>query len=182
MAKPAVFLDRDGTLNIDKGYVHRVEEWEWIPGAIDAIAALKNAGFLVVVVTNQAGVARGYYTEADIDILHGKINEELKQYGAAIDRFYYCPHHPEFGTIRECDCRKPNPGMIYMAQQEMDVDLAGSWLVGDKMSDIQSGMAAGLRSILVLTGYGHLDQALPGGTGLVVNDIAQASDYIIACR
>ncbi len=107
----AVFLDRDGTLNVDKGYVHRIEDWEWIPGAIDAIVLLKKAGFLVVVITNQAGIARGYYTDTEVSHLHTRINEELKEHGATIDGFYHCPHHPEFSA--ECECRKPMAGNIF---------------------------------------------------------------------
>lgn len=180
MTRAAVFLDRDGTLNIDKGYVHHIEDWEWIPGAIDAIAALKKAGFLVIVITNQAGIARGYYDEADMTNLHTRINKELKKHGATIDGFYHCPHHPEFGAIRECECRKPMPGMIDKASQDFDIDLGRSWLVGDKASDIQAGLAAGVNSILVLTGYGKNDHVLLGGDAICVTDIAAASRYIIS--
>ena len=162
MANRAVFLDRDGTLNIDKGYVHRIEDWEWIPGAIEAIAALKKARFLVIIITNQAGIARGYYDEADMNNLHARINEELKEHGATIDGFYHCPHHPEFGAVRECECRKPMPGMI------------------DKASDIQAGLAAGIKSILVLTGYGNKERALLGDDAICVADIAAANRYIIS--
>jgi D-glycero-D-manno-heptose 1,7-bisphosphate phosphatase len=180
VASSAVFLDRDGTLNIDKGYVHRIEDWQWIPGAIDSIAALKKAGFLVIVITNQAGIARGYYDESDMASLHAKINEELTAYNATIDGFYYCPHHSEFGSVRQCQCRKPMPGLIYAAKHDFDIDLAQSWLVGDKASDIQAGLAAGVKSILVLTGYGEHDCALLGDDGIFVSDIAAASRYIIS--
>ena len=178
MPKAAVFLDRDGTLNVDKGYVHRIEDWEWIPGAIDAIAALKKAGFLVIIITNQAGLARGYYDEADMTNLHAMINEELKEHGAKIDGFYHCPHHPEFGSILECECRKPMPGMINQASQDFDIDLGRSWLVGDKASDIQAGLSAGIKSILVLTGYGNKERALLADDANCVTDIAAASRYI----
>ncbi|CAK0769312.1 D-glycero-alpha-D-manno-heptose-1, 7-bisphosphate 7-phosphatase [Gammaproteobacteria bacterium] len=165
---------------MDKGYVHRMEEWEWIPGATDAIAALKKAGFLLIVVTNQAGIARGYYDDADITGLHKRINETLKEQGVVIDGFYHCPHHPEFGEVRECGCRKPLPGMIYEATQDFDIDLDRSWLVGDKLSDIQAGLAAGVKSILVLTGYGRNDCALLGDEGICVADIAAASRFIVS--
>ena len=178
MARAAVFLDRDGTLNIDKGYVHRIEDWEWIPGAIDAITALKKAGFLVIVITNQAGIARGYYDEADMTNLHTRINEELKAHGSAIDGFYHCPHHPEFGAVRECECRKPMPGLIYKASQDFDIDLARSWLIGDKASDIHAGLTAGIKSILVLTGYGSKDRPLLAGDNICVTDILAASRYV----
>lgn len=178
MTNRAVFLDRDGTLNVDKGYVHRIEDWEWIPGAIDAIAALKKAGFLVIVVTNQAGIARGYYDEADVINLHARINEELKGHGAVIDGFYYCRHHPEFGIV--CKCRKPMPGLIYEASRNLDIDLGRSWLVGDKASDIQAGLAAGVKSILVLTGYGNKERTLLAGEDICVTDLMAASRYIIS--
>lgn len=156
MANKAVFLDRDGTLNVEKEYVHRIEDWEWIPGAIDALVALKKAGFLVIVVTNQAGIARGYYTDAEVNRLHAWINQELKKHGAMIDAFYHCPHHPEFSG--ECECRKPRPGMIYQASSDLDVSLSQSWLIGDKASDIQAGLAAGVKPILVSTGYGKTER------------------------
>lgn len=178
MTNRAVFLDRDGTLNVDKGYVHRIDDWEWIPGAIDAIAALKKAGFLVIVITNQAGIARGYYDEAAIANLHTRINEELKEHGATIDGFYHCPHHPEFSSL--CECRKPMPGMIYEAKRDFDIDLNHSWLVGDKASDIRAGLAAGVKSILVLTGYGNIDRTLLGSDDVCVADIVAASRYIFS--
>lgn len=178
MTNKAVFLDRDGTLNVDKGYVHRIEDWEWIPGAIGAIATLRKAGFLVIVVTNQAGIARGYYNEADVTRLHAWLNEELKKHGTAIDGFYYCPHHPEHSG--ECGCRKPMPGMLNEAQQDFDIDFGRSWLVGDKVSDIQAGLAAGVKSILVLTGYGNDDRALLKEEIACVADMTAASNFVIS--
>lgn len=180
MAIAAVFLDRDGTLNIDKGYVHRIEDWEWIPGAIGAIAGFKKAGFLVIVVSNQAGIARGYYHEQDVFNLNVLINRELKEHGTVIDKFYHCPHHPEFGLVRACACRKPLPGMIEKAAQDFDIDLGRSWLVGDKASDVQAGLAAGVKAILVQTGYGNSDRALLGDNDICVTDITAASRHIIS--
>lgn len=180
MTNKAVFLDRDGTLNVDKGYVHRIEDWEWIPGAIDAIVALKKTGFLVIVVTNQAGIARGYYDETAITSLHTRINEELKGHGVAIDGFYHCPHHPELGAVRECECRKPMPGLIYEAKRDFDIDLDRSWLVGDKMSDIQAGLSAGVKPILVLTGYGKKERTLLGDDIICAADVSEASTLIIS--
>lgn len=178
MTNKAVFLDRDGTLNVDKGYVHRIEDWEWIPGAIDAIVALKKAGFLVIVVTNQAGIARGYYTEADVSRLHTWINEELRIHGTTIDGFYHCPHHPEHSG--DCDCRKPKPGMLDEAKLDFDIDFSRSWLVGDKAGDVQAGWAAGVKSILVLTGYGKDERALLKDEAVCTADIAAASSFIIS--
>ena len=178
MTSKAVFLDRDGTLNVDKGYVYRIEDWEWIPGAIDAIVALKKAGFLVIVVTNQAGIARNYYTEADVANLHAWVNGELEKYGVAIDGFYYCPHHPEHGGA--CGCRKPMPGMLYAAKQDFDIDFSRSWLVGDKAGDVQAGLAAGVKSILVLTGYGKEHRALLGEEIVCTADVAAACNFVIS--
>ena len=183
MTSKAVFLDRDGTLNVDKGYVYRIEDWEWIPGAVDAIVALRKAGFLVIVVTNQAGIARGYYNEVDVNRLHAWINEELKKQGAAVDGFYYCPHHPAYSG--ECACRKPMPGMLHEAIRDFDVDINGSWLVGDKAADIHAGLAVGIKPILVLTGYGKEERALLGDGIICAEDIVKASVEIITsldCR
>lgn len=178
MTRPAVFLDRDGTLNLDKGYVHRIEDWEWIPGAIDALVSLRKAGFLVIVVTNQAGIARGYYGEGEVNNLHKEINQELQQHGGRIDGFYHCPHHPEFSAA--CECRKPKPGLIHAACRDFSIDLSRSWLVGDKASDIQAGSAVGLKSILVLTGYGNNECASLAEDGISVPDVGAASHYIIS--
>lgn len=174
----AVFLDRDGTLNVDKGYVHCIEEWEWIPGAIDAIVSFKKAGFLVVVIANQAGIARGYYTDTEVSHLHTRINEELKEHGATIDGFYHCPHHPEFSEV--CECRKPMAGMIYKAKRDFDITLGRSWLVGDKASDIHAGLSAGVKPILVLTGYGKDERTLLGDGIICAADILEASTLIVS--
>jgi len=152
-ARPAVFLDRDGTINVEKNYLFKYEEWEWIAGAQDSIARLNKLGFLVVVVTNQAGIARGLYQERDVERLHQLISAELKESGAAIDAFYFCPHHPDFGGT--CICRKPSSGMILEAARDLHIDLSRSWMVGDKISDIEAGHAAGISTVLVRTGYGE---------------------------
>lgn len=178
MTSKAVFLDRDGTLNVEKGYVYHNEDWEWIPGAIDAIVAFKNAGFLVIVISNQAGIARGYYAEADVIKLHAWMNEELKKHGAVIDGFYFCPHHPEYSG--ECECRKPMPGMLYEAKRDFDIDFGRSWLIGDKVSDIHAGWAAGVKSILVLTGYGNDARALLKEDVVCTADIVAASNFVIS--
>lgn len=154
MAKTAIFIDRDGTINVEKNYLHRIEEWEWIPGSVDAIKAFNNAGFLVIVISNQAGVARGMYTDADINILHSYVDSELARQDARIDAYYYCPHHPEFGQGRHCTCRKPSPELLFRAQSDWNLDLSKSWMIGDKMSDIEAGKSAGVRCVLVATGYG----------------------------
>ena len=154
----AVFLDRDGTINVEKEYLHKVEDFEFIPGAPEAIKRLKDAGLLVIVVSNQSGIARGYFDEQAVETLHQYIQSELADYGTSIDAFYFCPHHPEKGLGPykvACDCRKGNPGMLLQAAREHDIDLQRSFMVGDKLADIEAGERAGCQSLLVLTGYGE---------------------------
>lgn len=177
----AVFLDRDGTINVDHGYVFRAGQFEFIPGAPEAIGRLKDAGYLVIVVTNQAGIARGLYGEAEVHELHRHLNRELERYGGVIDAYYYCPHHPEKGIEpyrRECACRKPSPGMLLQAAADFSLDVGGSFLVGDKLSDIEAGLAAGCVSILVETGYGADVESVPSDVPRVA-DLAAAVDLIL---
>jgi len=160
--RPAVFLDRDGTLNKEAVYLYRVEEFAWIPGAPEAVRRLNEADVLVLVVTNQAGIARGYYTEADVRRLHDHMQTALRRYGAHIDAFYFCPDHPDSplpAYRRDGGCRKPAPGMLREALREWPIDLTRSFLVGDKNIDIEAGRALGLNTLLVETGYGHLHKA-----------------------
>ena len=157
-AHKAVFLDRDGTINVEKDYLHKIEDFEFIPGAPQAIKNLKDAGFLVIVVSNQSGIGRGYFDDKAVETLHAHIQNELATYGTAIDAFYFCPHHPEKGAGDykiECDCRKGAPGMLLQAALEHDIDLQYSFMVGDKLADVEAGERAGCQSILVLTGYGE---------------------------
>jgi len=149
--RPAAFLDRDGVLNRDTGYVHCPEEFDWMPGAKRAVRYLNDRGYLVFVVTNQAGIARGYYRPDDVFSLHGWVNKKLKKSGAHIDRFYFCPHHPEAGDgeyTRVCDCRKPAPGMILAGLDEWPVDPAASFLIGDNQTDVEAAGRAGIRGNL----------------------------------
>lgn len=148
----AIFLDRDGTINIEKNYLYKIKDFEFIHGMPDAIARWNQLGFLVIVVTNQAGVARGYYSENDVDILHRYINEQLSEYNAHIDKFYYCPHHPTEGVgkyKKDCNCRKPKTGLIEKAIKENDIDLSKSYLFGDKESDLEAGNKLSIKSFLV---------------------------------
>ena len=138
MAKsvPAIFLDRDGTINVDHGYVHEIDEFEFIEGAIDAMRQLKEMGYALVVVTNQSGIARGKFTEAQFETLSEWMDWSLADRGVDLDGIYYCPHHPQ-GTVEEyrqtCDCRKPHPGMFISAQEFLHIDMAASYMVGDKL-------------------------------------------------
>ncbi len=150
MAK-AIFFDRDGTLNVDVDYLYRIEDFKWIDGAIDAIKFCNQNNYLAIVITNQSGVARGMYSEDDVNRLHAWMNEELSKVGAHIDAFYYCPHHPRGAVEKysvECDCRKPRPKMILDALNRFDIARDQSLMIGDKQRDIDSGLNAGVRGVL----------------------------------
>lgn len=156
--RKTVFLDRDGTINVEVNYLYRPEDLVLLPGVPEAVRLLNEAGFRVAVVTNQAGVARGYYGEEDVMRLHDYLNRLLERQGAHIDAFYYCPHHPEHGIGKyktDCRCRKPGTGMFEAADRDCPVDRARSFMVGDKLIDTLAGHNFGLRSILVGTGYGE---------------------------
>jgi D-glycero-D-manno-heptose 1,7-bisphosphate phosphatase len=152
LLRPALFLDRDGVLNEDRGYVHRWEDFCWIRGAREAVAAFNARDWWVFVVTNQSGVGRGYYPEADVHALHARMSEALVAAGARIDAFYHCPFHPEALEDRyrhpDPPDRKPNPGMLLRAMADWPVDAARSVMVGDKAIDLEAGRRAGVRSLL----------------------------------
>lgn len=153
----AVFIDRDGTLNVEKDYVHKIADFEFLNGAIEAVRLLNENSFTVVVISNQSGIARGYYAPNDVHILHDHIQRELRKQKAHIDAFFYCPHHPE-GSVEEfrkiCDCRKPKPGMVLQAEKKLNLDLPHSYVVGDHLSDIMLRESIPLTTILVKTGHG----------------------------
>lgn len=152
-----VFLDRDGTINEEVEYLHRAGDLRLLPGVAGALRRLKAWGFKLVVVTNQAGVARGYYGEEEVISLHQYLNSLLAEEGAEIDRFFYCPHHPTHGTgeyRRKCHCRKPETGMFEMAEKYFKVDKARSYMIGDKLLDTEAGRRYGVAAVLVGTGYG----------------------------
>lgn len=172
--QPAVFLDRDGTLIEEVNYLSRVEDLRLFPFTANAVRLLKDAGFLVIVVTNQSGIGRGIYTEADMHRIHEAIQTELS---GAIDAFYFCPHLPDDG----CKCRKPKPGMIECALSDFDIDLKHSWMIGDKKIDVEAGMAASLKTALVLTGYGEQDRSmLEFKPTIIASDLEQAVRNITA--
>lgn len=148
----AVFLDRDGVINIDHGYVHEIDNFNFIPGVFEACASFKKLGYKIFVVTNQAGIARGYYNEEQFALLSDWMVNEFRLNGVMIEKVYHCPHHPEYSG--SCQCRKPEPGMIIAAHSEFQINLAESILVGDKISDIQAAKSAGIgKAFLVRSGH-----------------------------
>jgi D-glycero-D-manno-heptose 1,7-bisphosphate phosphatase len=148
--RPAAFLDRDGVLNVDCGYTHRPEQLEWIKGAPEAVRLLNEAGYYVLVITNQSGIARGFYDEAAVSLFHTFMQDSLAAHGAHIDAFYYCPHHPE-GIIKplavRCRCRKPGPGMLEQGAREWPIDIGASFLIGDKDEDMAAATAFNIRGV-----------------------------------
>jgi D-glycero-D-manno-heptose 1,7-bisphosphate phosphatase len=179
--KRAVFLDRDGTINIEKEYLYRSADFEFIPGVPEAIKILNQAAVMVVVVTNQSGVARGYYTEDDVETLHRHIDRELERSGAHVDVWLYCPHHPagRGSYALPCDCRKPLPGMLKDAARRYDIELLDSTMIGDKLADIEAGLAAGCHTILVRTGYGREEEPNIGPQTIVCDDLLSAVKCIV---
>lgn len=167
----AVFLDRDGTLIEDIGYLHQPEEVAWKEGAIEALRRLQSAGYTLVIITNQSGIGRGLYGEDDMHGVHAHMKRMLAQEGVAVSGIYHCPHHPD----DTCECRKPEPGMLLQAARDLKLDLAESWLIGNACSDIAAGQGAGVRTILV---YGT-EECAPAPT-YSEQSIAEAADRILA--
>jgi len=158
VSRAAIFLDRDGTICEEVGYVNHLSRSRLLPGSLEAIRLINQAGLLAVVTTNQSGVARGYFSEDLVEAVHAQLLSAVSSGGARLDAIYHCPHHPSEGSPpwrAACDCRKPKPGMILRAAREHGIDLAGSYVVGDSVVDIEAGAAAGLPGVLVLTGYGR---------------------------
>lgn len=153
---PAIFLDRDGTVNVDHGYVHEIDDFQFIDGAIEAMQQLKKMGYALVLVTNQSGIARGMFSEDQFMQLTEWMDWSLADRDVDLDGIYYCPHHPEAAVEeyrQQCDCRKPQPGMLLSAMKELNIDMAASYMVGDKIDDVQAGKAAGVgTSVLVRSG------------------------------
>ena len=157
--KKAIFLDRDGTINVEKDYIYKSEDLVFEEGTIDALKTFKNLGYILIVVSNQSGIARGYFTEEDLNIFNNNMNEILKKNGVEITEFYCCPHHPDgIGEYKKvCECRKPNNKMIEDAIKKYNIDKKKSYMIGDKISDIGAGIKSNLKTVLVKTGYGLKD-------------------------
>jgi D-glycero-D-manno-heptose 1,7-bisphosphate phosphatase len=182
----AVFLDRDGTINEEVNYLSRPEQLRLLPNAAEGIKLLRAKGFLAIIVTNQSGVARGYFSEQRVLEIHQDLQALLAKAGVAIDGFYYCPHHPQVGYApyrRECECRKPKPGMLLRAAKDFQLDLAQCFVAGDKVIDILPGIEVGCRTVLVLTGYGQetLNDGLLAESqpNYVAVDLLDAAKWII---
>ncbi len=155
LSHKAAFLDRDGVINVDRGYVSKWEDFYFLPGAIEGMQLLQSAGYKLVVITNQSGIARGYYTEADYQELTQMYTSYLLQQGVILSGIYHCPHHPDYPTInhpKRCKCRKPQPGLILYAQRMHKIDLLRSVLFGDRISDIEAARAAGISSSYLVSG------------------------------
>lgn len=158
MKRRAVFIDRDGTISEEVGYINHPSRFTVFPYSAPAVKLLNDQGWLAIVVTNQAGVARGYFPEAMIQTVHDKLREDLENNGARLDAIYYCAHHPSVGEEpyrQDCDCRKPKPGLVHRAAEELDIQLDESWMIGDRYSDIEMARNAGVQSAFVLSGYGR---------------------------
>jgi D-glycero-D-manno-heptose 1,7-bisphosphate phosphatase len=167
-----VFIDRDGTLIEEVNFLHKVEELRFFPWTVEAVRLLKENGFLVIVITNQSGIGRKIFEESAMHEIHEKIQEELSE---KLDEFYFCPHLPDEG----CACRKPNLGMIETARAHFEIDLANSWMIGDKAIDIETGFNAGIKTALVLTGYGRKAlESLERKPNLVAENLLEAVKII----
>jgi len=187
--RPAVFLDRDGTLTAEGEWVTKSAELELLPFAAEAIAKLSRAGFAVVLATNQSAVARGLIREEELAEIHAHLERELARGGARLDGVYSCPHHPTEGSApyrRDCECRKPKPGMLLAAARDLGLDLARSWVVGDAERDLAAGAAVGANGVLVATGKGESEHQRLRREGRppehFVRDILAAADAIVSRR
>jgi len=185
--RPAVFLDRDGTINEQMGYINHLDRFVLLPGVGRAISRLNRAGLPVVVISNQSGVARGYFPEELVRLVNRKMVELLSQEGAELDGIYYCPHHPRAEVEayrRDCHCRKPKPGLLLQAAADLHLDLGRSFVIGDRAEDLETARAVGAKAVLVLTGYGRgeLEYVLPGRgvqPDFIAESLAEAVDRLL---
>jgi D-glycero-D-manno-heptose 1,7-bisphosphate phosphatase len=183
---PAVFLDRDGTIIEEVSYLDSVERMKLIARSAEAITILNEYGFKTVVITNQSGVARGYFSESRLEEIHDELVRRLRNYGAILDAVYYCPHHPTEGSLpyrKICSCRKPAPGLFLKAAKELGLDLFSSYAVGDRFADLECGQQVGAQGVLVLTGYGKteidsLQEKLPSPPSFIAQDLYEAVQWI----
>lgn len=186
MTKSAIFLDRDGTINREVHHLHRLDQFELIPGALESVKLLYDADHKIVVITNQSAVARGLLDLDGLAEIHAEMLQRLQDVGVTVDGIYHCPHHPTagIGVYRQvCECRKPQPGMLLQAATELDIDLERSFMVGDNLTDLLAGIAAGCRTVLVRTGHGQKSEkalaALDWQPDFVADDLSEAAEWII---
>ncbi|MDT4969748.1 MAG: D-glycero-D-manno-heptose 1,7-bisphosphate phosphatase [Acidobacteriota bacterium] len=187
MKRRAVFMDRDGTISEEVGYVNHPSRYKVFPFAGEAVRKLNEAGWLAILVTNQAGVARGYFTEDVIGAVHDVLKLELNRENAKLDGIYYCAHHPTVGELPyrvDCDCRKPRPGLIQSAARDFDIDLTESWMIGDRYSDIELARNAGVHAGFVMSGYGRGEWTYQRGgwkhePDLVAENLLEAVERIV---
>jgi D-glycero-D-manno-heptose 1,7-bisphosphate phosphatase len=188
--RKAVFMDRDGTISEEVGYVNHPSRYRVFPYSAEAVGLINREGWLAILVTNQAGVARGYFPEDMITKVHSILSEKLAAGGAHLDAIYYCSHHPSVGSPPyrlDCDCRKPKPGLIQQAAREFDIDLENSWMIGDRYSDVEMARRAGVKAGFVLSGYGHGEWEFQRTTwttepDIVVPDLLEAVKTILGKR
>jgi D-glycero-D-manno-heptose 1,7-bisphosphate phosphatase len=173
-------MDRDGTVSEEVGYMYHTSLYKPFPWTGPAIRKINESGMKAILITNQSGVERGYFPESQVHEVHGILRAELARHQATLDAIYFCPHHPETG----CDCRKPRPGMLLRAQQELGLDLSQSYMIGDRYLDVDVAHAAGVRSVLVMTGYGRAEyekyKDLPAQPFLVAENLLEAVESIIS--
>ena len=182
--RSAIFLDRDGTINEEVGYLSSLEQLRIFPEAMQAVRLINQSGMLAIVITNQSGIARGYFDESFVHTVHARINEILSESNAWIDRFYFCPHHPTEGDsryVKICSCRKPEPGLLRAAAAELNIDLGRSYMVGDMPKDIEAAQRAGTKGILVQTGYGK-EAGQVAGAAYIAENILEAVHWILEDR
>lgn len=188
MSHRAVFIDRDGTLIEEAGYLNSLERLVFFPFTVDAVRQLNRADFTIVVITNQAGIARGIVTEEFLAAAHAHMSERFAAAGARIDGYYHCPHHPD-GIVESlrvrCECRKPQPGLLRRAAADLDIDLVRSYTIGDRWHDLEAGRAAGTATVLVRTGYGAAEEWTPrdgAPADAVADNLAAAAAWILSQR
>lgn len=179
----AAFIDRDGVINEERNYVHHISDFVLMPGVIEGLQLLRDAGYRLIVVTNQAGIARGYYDHAEMDSLHDHMRELLAEHGVLLDAIYFCPHHPQ-GSIKdfavECDCRKPSPGMLLQAAKDFNLDLATCILIGDKLSDIRAGERAGVGCTVIVESGHEVERVARLEADLVALDLLAAAKVLVS--
>lgn len=181
----AVFLDRDGTLIEEVGYLDRLDRLKLFPETVDALRALQRAGFQLIIATNQSGIAQGLFTETFVQELHGHLTDLLARGGVRLDGIYMCPHHPEakLDAYRaRCECRKPSPGLVRQASRERDLELTRSYMIGDRWRDLLAGQTTGTKGVLVRTGYGETEARRPPAgarADAVVDNLAAAASWIL---